>query len=146
VLSNQVLEHVWNLDWYLGECRRLLKPRGALLLSTHGTWLYHPHPTDYRRWTRDGLTRELTERGFEVERVHAVVGPLAYTTQVLLLAARQFSKRSAVLSRTVLPLVSLVGNSIMAVQDWFTPATIRMDNAVVYVIIARPMQLAPRQG
>ncbi len=53
VTSFQVLEHVWNLDWYMGECRRLLTDDGYLLLSTHGTWLYHPHPTDFRRWTRD---------------------------------------------------------------------------------------------
>jgi SAM-dependent methyltransferase len=52
IVSFQVLEHVWDLDWYLGECRRLLKPGGWLLLSTHGTWLYHPHPTDFRRCKR----------------------------------------------------------------------------------------------
>src|SRR4051812_45278553 len=28
VLSFQVLEHVWDLDWYLGECLRLLAPGG----------------------------------------------------------------------------------------------------------------------
>ena len=54
VVSFQVLEHVRDLDWYLGECRRLLRPDGWLLLSTHGAWLYHPQPTDYRRWTRQG--------------------------------------------------------------------------------------------
>src|SRR5262245_56209727 len=34
VVSFQVLEHVWDLGWYLGECRRLLRPDGHLLLST----------------------------------------------------------------------------------------------------------------
>jgi len=29
VVSFQVLEHVWELEWYLGECRRLLKPGGG---------------------------------------------------------------------------------------------------------------------
>src|SRR5207253_538505 len=77
IVSFQVLEHVWDLDWYLGECVRLLKPGGWLLLSTHGTWLYHPHPTDFRRWTRDGLTDELQSRGLAVQEVRAVAGPLA---------------------------------------------------------------------
>ena len=33
VVSFQVLEHVWDLDWYLGECRRILKDDGVLILS-----------------------------------------------------------------------------------------------------------------
>jgi len=66
VASFQVLEHVWDIDTYLAEARRVLKPGGALLLSTHGSWLYHPHPHDYRRWTREGLQREIESRGFRV--------------------------------------------------------------------------------
>jgi SAM-dependent methyltransferase len=89
VVSFQVLEHVWDLDWYLGECRRLLRPRGWLLLSTHGTWLYHPHPTDFRRWTLDGLRGELMTRGFDVRVVNPIVGPLAWTTQFRLFGLRQ---------------------------------------------------------
>jgi ubiquinone/menaquinone biosynthesis C-methylase UbiE len=42
VLSVQVLEHVRDLDRYLGEASRVLKDDGVLLLSTHGTWLFHP--------------------------------------------------------------------------------------------------------
>ncbi len=42
VLSTQVLEHVPDpLVAYLGEVRRLLKPDGQLILSTHGVWVYH---------------------------------------------------------------------------------------------------------
>ena len=67
IVSFQVLEHVWDLDWYFSEIRRLLAPGGTLLLSTHGTWLYHPHPTDFRRWTREGLRMELSSRGFVVQ-------------------------------------------------------------------------------
>ena len=37
VASFQVLEHVWDLDAYLGEARRALRPEGWLLLSTHGS-------------------------------------------------------------------------------------------------------------
>ena len=59
VLSIQVLEHVRDLDTYFDEIARILKPGGVLLLSTHGTWLYHPHPEDHRRWTRPGLANEI---------------------------------------------------------------------------------------
>ena len=80
VASFQVLEHVWDLARYLGEARRALRDDGWLLLSTHGTWLYHPHPGDYRRWTAQGLRREVEAHGFRLVRMEPVVGPLAWTT------------------------------------------------------------------
>ena len=136
VVSFQVLEHVWDLDWYLGECRRLLKPGGWLLLSTHGSWLYHPHPTDYRRWTRDGLLSEMRERGFEVDDVRAVVGPLAWTTQFRLLGyAHVLSKFPWVGSAMLAPLASLM-NLRMVIEDALTPASIRDVNASVYVTLS----------
>jgi len=48
VLSFQVLEHVRDVGQYLGEALRILRDDGWLILSTHGTWLYHPHPEDHR--------------------------------------------------------------------------------------------------
>jgi len=109
VVSFQVLEHVWDLDWYLGECHRLLKPGGWLLLSTHGAWLYHPHPTDFRRWTRSGLIGELEDRGFTVKSVAGVVGPLAWTTQFRLLGFQHVLRKIPVIGPLVLfPLVCLM--------------------------------------
>lgn len=68
VLSTQVLEHVPDPHAYLCEARRLLKPGGALILSTHGLFKYHPDPTDYWRWTETGLALQLRRAGFEVVR------------------------------------------------------------------------------
>ncbi|MFW1494634.1 methyltransferase domain-containing protein, partial [Vibrio parahaemolyticus] len=79
VVSFQVLEHVRDVGCYLNEARRVLNTGGRLLLSTHGTWLYHPHPEDHRRWTRLGLIDELATYGFEVTDCVPVVGPLAWT-------------------------------------------------------------------
>lgn len=137
VVSFQVLEHVWDLDWYLGECRRLLKPGGWLLLSTHGVWPYHPHPTDFRRWTRDGLERELTERGFVVEGIDPLVGPLAWTTQIRLLGMREVLCRVPVLGPAVLVPLTCLMNLRMAVEDWITPAGIVANNACVYLTLSR---------
>src|SRR5262249_31313598 len=117
VVSCQVLEHVWDLDWYLGQCHRLLRPGGWLLLSTHGSWLYHPHPTDYRRWPGDGLVRELEERGFHVEAVLPVVGPLAWTTQFRLLGLRHLLQRVPVLGPLLLPPLVCLMNLRMVVED-----------------------------
>jgi SAM-dependent methyltransferase len=137
VVSFQVLEHVWDLAWYLGECRRLLAPDGRLLLSTHGTWLYHPHPTDYRRWTKDGLVSEIEAQGFTVERITGLMGPLAWTTQFRLLGYREVLRKIPVLGRLLLAPVTVLMNVRMEIEDAVTPATIRETNACVYVVVAR---------
>jgi SAM-dependent methyltransferase len=137
VVSFQVLEHVWDLDWYLTEARRLMTPDGALVLSTHGTWLYHPHPTDYRRWTRDGLVMELTTRGFDVEQIHALVGPLAWTTQFRALGFHNLLSAVPLIGGLLAGLVNTVMNIRMIIEDKITPAEWTNANAAVYVLIAR---------
>ena len=137
VLSSQVLEHVWDLDWYLGECLRLLEADGRLILSTHGTWHYHPHPTDYRRWTRDGLSQELESRGFAVEHVTSVMGPLAWTTLFRLYGLRYaLQKVPAVGWLLEIPIVCFM-NVRMIFEDAITPAGIRDTNAATYVTCSR---------
>src|SRR5436190_7906720 len=54
ILSTQVLEHVADVQAYLREAHRLLKPGGPMFCSTHGAFILHRHPTDFRRWTIDG--------------------------------------------------------------------------------------------
>lgn len=138
IVSFQVLEHVWDLDWYLGECRRLLRPDGWLLLSTHGTWLYHPHPTDFRRWTRDGLIAEICKRGFVIEEVRSVVGPLAWTTLFRLFAWRHVLLKLPLLGPLFLVPLTCLMNIRMFVEDALTPLSLRERNASVYVVLARP--------
>jgi SAM-dependent methyltransferase len=74
VLSSQVLEHVTSPQMYLREAWRVLKPGGSLVLSTHGIWPYHPDPTDYWRWTVDGLQAEIRRAGFEIRNIEGVLG------------------------------------------------------------------------
>ena len=141
VVSFQVLEHVWDLVWYLGECRRLLRPGGWLLLSTHGSWLYHPHPTDFRRWTCDGLEREIESHSFVVESITGLMGPLAWTTQFRLLGYREVLRRIPVLGALALPPLIALMNLRMEVEDAVTPSSIRQDNACIYLVVARPAAL-----
>ncbi len=138
VVSFQVLEHVWDLGWYLGECRRLLSERGRLLLSTHGTWLYHPHPTDYRRWTRDGLCRELELHGFEVTGVRAVVGPWAWTTQFRAYGYRMLLSRFGRIGSLGANFLNPLLYGRMVLEDAVTPPGLRETNAAVYLVSARP--------
>src|SRR5262245_25536730 len=66
VVSFQVLEHVRDVPAYLATAKRVLRRDGRMFLSTHGVWPYHPHPTDFWRWTQDGLRATLEEAGFRV--------------------------------------------------------------------------------
>lgn len=137
VTSFQVLEHVWNLDCYLDECRRMLTSDGLLILSTHGSWLYHPHPTDFRRWTRDGLLRELTSRGFAILDTWSVVGPLAWTTQFRTLAYHHLLKRLGPLGKVLSGLLCLLMYARMVLEDRITPQDLISNNAAVYLVMAR---------
>jgi SAM-dependent methyltransferase len=74
VFSSQVLEHVADPALYLRECRRVLRPGGHLLLSTHGIMVYHRDPVDLWRWTGEGLRHIVEQAGFHVERFEGVMG------------------------------------------------------------------------
>lgn len=136
VLSVQVLEHVRDLDAYCAEIRRLLRKDGTLFLSTHGSWLYHPHPEDHRRWTRTGLVLDLAERGLDVAEIHAVVGPLATTTMIRLAGFASVLRRLPLLGRPLAAILSCLMNLRAALEDAITPAAMRMDNACVYWVRA----------
>jgi SAM-dependent methyltransferase len=89
VLSSQVLEHVASPASYLAECRRVLKPGGCLILSTHGVFEDHACPYDYWRWTAHGLRVLVEEAGFNVEHIKKLTtGPRA----VVFLAEREQSR------------------------------------------------------
>ena len=136
IVSFQVLEHVWDLEWYFGECRRLLSPGGWLLLSTHGVWPYHPHPTDFRRWTHSGLKAELEVHGFDVISMRGLLGPLAWSTQVRALGFRHVM-RQIPLVRALAPLMCLAMNLRIAVEEFVTPEAIRFENASIYVVLCK---------
>ena len=137
VASFQVLEHVWDLATYLGEARRALRPGGRLLLSTHGTWLYHPHPGDYRRWTAEGLQREIESRGFRLVRMEAVVGPLAWATVFRSLGAAHFLKKAPLLGPPLAGLAALLYNARAWLEERITPRAITAVNACTYIALFR---------
>lgn len=66
VLSNQVLEHVFNPTEFLTEINRVLKVGGCLLLSVPFVWDEHEQPYDYARYSSFGLKYLLEQHGFEI--------------------------------------------------------------------------------
>ena len=61
VLCSQVLEHCDDPPQAVRELRRVTRPGGRVLASTHGVQVYHPSPVDLWRWTHAGLERLFTQ-------------------------------------------------------------------------------------
>ncbi len=132
VLSSQVLEHVLDPTAYLQECWRILKPDGLLILSTHGHYQYHPHPTDLWRWTSAGLQKVITDQGFHIEEFRGLAGIGATSVSLL-----QYAFMQNVRLRSVQPLMSFILQHLMWLLDslWRNPA--RDTDALVYLLVAR---------
>lgn len=131
VISTQVLEHVEDPGLYLAECRRVLRPGGRMLLSTHGIMVYHPDPVDYWRWTGAGLRRAVSSAGFEVERFEGIMGLAATGLQLF---------QDAVwwrLASPLRPLLALVLQTAIAVVDRLQGPGGKRDNALVFALTAR---------
>ena len=66
VVCNQVLEHIFTPDQFLGEISRVLKNDGLLLLTVPFVWDEHEQPWDFARYSSFGLKSLLERNGFEV--------------------------------------------------------------------------------
>lgn len=131
MLSTQVLEHVPSPAAYLAECRRVLRGEGLLLLSTHGLWWYHPHPTDYWRWTGEGLNRELNEAGFDVIDREGLMGLAAAGLSLVQDGVYRALPRWT--RPTFYTLVQLGARGL----DRLTRPDDRQHNAAVFIVMAR---------
>ena len=132
VLSIQVLEHVDEPQRYLAEARRLLKPDGLLILTTHGYWKYHPDPLDLWRWTGDGLRRELDRAGFEIRELRGLMGLAASGLQ--LAQDGLWGK----LPRALRPPLGWITQHSMMILDRMTSDQQRQRDAAVYLAVATP--------
>ncbi|MGH9966917.1 MAG: class I SAM-dependent methyltransferase [Pyrinomonadaceae bacterium] len=75
VMSQETLEHVRDPDSALREMNRVLRRNGTLYCQVPFIIGYHPGPTDFWRFSKEGI-REVVERaGFTCEEVSIAVGP-----------------------------------------------------------------------
>ena len=104
---------------------------GTLLLSTHGYWMFHPDPTDYWRWTRDGLVRQVEDAGFGVQSVKGVMNLAASGLQLFQDGV------SAALPRLLQPPFFFCMNRAMAIVDRLGSDASRDRDASVYIVLAQ---------
>lgn len=143
ILSFQVLEHVRDAGQYLDEALRIVRGDGWMILSTHGTWLYHPHPEDHRRWTRQGLEAEMAQHGFETTECIPILGPLAWTTLLRLTCGYQLLLRIPLVGAALASVLALIMNARGFLEELITPDWVTNDNACVYVTLSRPVGRTP---
>lgn len=67
-----VIEHVENPEEVIPEMYRVLKPGGHLILTVPFLQPEHKIPTDFQRYTRDGLIRLVQHHGFRVVKAEGL--------------------------------------------------------------------------
>ena len=81
IICNAVLEHVPAIDKVMSELARVLKPGGFFIAGVPYLQPYHLNPTDFRRYTKDGLTELGQIHGLdtvEVLPVHTIAQTLGW--------------------------------------------------------------------
>jgi SAM-dependent methyltransferase len=106
-LCLQVLEHVPDPAAAVRELRRVVRPGGRVLLSTHGVYPFHPNPDDLWRWTHQGLERLFrTNAEWTSVTVRPGAGTAGTTAMVVAHALDLLAKRLHVRAAAV-PFVAL---------------------------------------
>lgn len=156
VFCSQVLEHVARPWAVVRECSRVLRPGGVVLLTAPFLFPHHASPTDFYRFTHEGLSSLATAAGLEVEDVSAQCGSIA---TVFLLTNWYVGLVRHVLNRRLLtrPLSWLCSYSVLVPLNLAGMAADRIKYArdhtrgnmgvANYMLIARkPLETAMRNG
>ena len=78
VATLQVIEHVWNHNEFVGECLRVLRPGGLLLVTTPNRLTFSPgletpvNPFHTKEFTAAELTDLLAKNGFDVDPAYGL--------------------------------------------------------------------------
>ena len=98
------------------ELHRVTAPGGRVLLSTHGTMVYHPNPVDLWRWTHAGLERLFEQNGeWASVRVSPGSGSTACVAMLISIYLEHIFRRAHA-GRLARPFVSALNRSAAAID------------------------------
>ncbi len=113
VLSNQVLEHVFNPTEFLSEVNRILKVGGNFLISVPFVWDEHEQPYDYARYSSFGLKFLLEQHGFEIIESKKSTNDFRIFAQLLNAFIYKIVRRNIILKKLstffIMSLISVCG-------------------------------------
>jgi SAM-dependent methyltransferase/uncharacterized protein YbaR (Trm112 family) len=79
IVCNAVLEHVHDPDRVVAEMLRVLKPGGYLYAEVPYIFFFHGYPSDYRRYTREGVRRLFS--ALDQVEIGIAIGPVSALLQ-----------------------------------------------------------------
>lgn len=88
VLCNQALEHVEDPDKTISEMYRVLKTGGHAIATVPFLFPEHKDPTDFRRYTRDGLAQAFVRQGFSTVECKGYGGLAGVLAEFVRMATR----------------------------------------------------------
>lgn len=105
VVTNQVLEHVFNPDEFISEINRVLKINGKLLLTVPFIWDEHEQPYDFARYSSFGLKALLEKNGFEILELRKSVNDYRVLVQLFNAYIYKITRRNIFIKNLALILV-----------------------------------------
>jgi SAM-dependent methyltransferase len=119
IVTNQVLEHVFNPDEFLSEINRVLKINGKLLITVPFVWDEHEQPYDYARYSSFGLKSLLEKHGFEIIKHHKSVNDFGAVIQLMNAYIYKMTHRYTIIRQiiklTICALINMLGIIISSV-------------------------------
>ncbi|MBN1764194.1 MAG: class I SAM-dependent methyltransferase [Sedimentisphaerales bacterium] len=83
IMINQVFEHVFNPEEFLGEVNRVLRREGHVLMTVPFVWDEHDGPCDFARYTSFGMKHLLEKHGFDILVMKKSTDDIGVVFQVL---------------------------------------------------------------
>ena len=74
IITQEAFEHIQDPNLAIKECFRVMKPGGKIYFQVPFVIGYHPGPTDFLRFTKEGVYELVTKAGFKISEIGITVG------------------------------------------------------------------------